>query len=258
MHLQEVFLSVLLPASVVLAQQPVSIWGQCGGIGWAGATTCAAGSVCVVSNPYYSQCLPGVATTSTTIITSITKTTTTIITTTLPPTGTTTKPPSTTITGGGTGPGTTLLPNYYWIRAVESPNFHSYLQTSPTDAPGIALLTSYLTAGQFQILSNGQFVETINAAGTELLYANVGQPANATVSILPVSFTTTPNTFGTFAFQGDAVTWSVPSISRPNTAAWYVCGDQQLFINLGNYDYLTPAGCADETIHYYNGATTVD
>jgi len=101
-------------------------------------------------------------------------------------------------------------------------------------------------------------VETINSAGTELLYANVAEPANATTSVLPVTFETTPNTFGTFAFQGDAVTWSVASIDRPNTAAWYVCENQQLFINLGAYDYLTPAGCSDETIHYYNGATTVD
>ncbi|KAA1476236.1 endo-1,4-B-xylanase A [Dentipellis sp. KUC8613] len=39
------------------AQSPV--WGQCGGIGWTGPTTCVAGTTCVVSNPYYSQCLPG-------------------------------------------------------------------------------------------------------------------------------------------------------------------------------------------------------
>lgn len=34
-----------------------SLYGQCGGKGWTGATTCAAGSTCVVSNAYYSQCL---------------------------------------------------------------------------------------------------------------------------------------------------------------------------------------------------------
>ncbi|KAI5782026.1 cellulose 1,4-beta-cellobiosidase precursor [Peziza echinospora] len=32
-------------------------WGQCGGIGWTGTGTCAAGSTCTVGNPYYSQCL---------------------------------------------------------------------------------------------------------------------------------------------------------------------------------------------------------
>ncbi|KAF9501450.1 hypothetical protein BDN71DRAFT_705917 [Pleurotus eryngii] len=41
----------------VAAQSPA--WGQCGGIGWSGATTCVCGYACTVSNPYYSQCLPG-------------------------------------------------------------------------------------------------------------------------------------------------------------------------------------------------------
>ncbi|KAH7040945.1 putative endoglucanase type F [Microdochium trichocladiopsis] len=45
-----------LPATV-LAQSPV--YGQCGGQGWTGPTTCVSGSTCVVSNQWYSQCLPG-------------------------------------------------------------------------------------------------------------------------------------------------------------------------------------------------------
>ena len=104
----------------------------------------------------------------------------------------------------------------------------------------------YTTAGQFNII-NGQLVELIDPTKGTLLYANVSPP-EASASTLPVSFETTQNTYGTFAFQGDAVTWSVPSISRPNTAAWYVCTGQQLFINLGAYDYGTPANCADETV----------
>lgn len=32
-------------------------YGQCGGIGWAGSTVCAAGYTCTYGNPYYSQCL---------------------------------------------------------------------------------------------------------------------------------------------------------------------------------------------------------
>jgi len=32
-------------------------YGQCGGVGWTGATTCVAGSTCTVSSAYYSQCL---------------------------------------------------------------------------------------------------------------------------------------------------------------------------------------------------------
>jgi len=69
-------LSVLLSATASLAQQVV--YGQCGGIGWTGDTTCVAGSTCVETNEYYSQCLPGTATTTatTTIATTTTGTTT--------------------------------------------------------------------------------------------------------------------------------------------------------------------------------------
>ncbi|CAL1696581.1 unnamed protein product [Somion occarium] len=41
------------------------VYQQCGGIGWTGSTTCVSGAVCTVLNDYYSQCLPGSATTST-------------------------------------------------------------------------------------------------------------------------------------------------------------------------------------------------
>ncbi|KAJ6615146.1 beta-1,4-endoxylanase [Mycena sp. CBHHK59/15] len=67
----------LLPFAIAQSQE----WGQCGGIGWTGPTvlsplpfsqvfallicarrqTCVAGTTCVESNPYYSQCLPGSA-----------------------------------------------------------------------------------------------------------------------------------------------------------------------------------------------------
>ncbi|KAI9688756.1 MAG: hypothetical protein M1822_001113 [Bathelium mastoideum] len=237
------------------AQQ--TVWGQCGGTGWSGSTTCAAGSTCVELSDYYFQCQPGTASTTAEISTTLS---TSAPGTTLTPTATTTGAASTTIPGGGSasgiGPGTTLQSGYYWIRSVESPNFHKYLQTDPEYTTGTAIMGDYTTAGQFNII-NGQLVELIDPTKGTLLYANVSPP-QASESTLPVSFETTQNTFGTFAFQGDAVTWSVASISRPNTAAWYVCGNQQLFINLGAYDYGTPAGCADETIHYYNGATAVD
>jgi endoglucanase len=58
----------------VQAQSPV--YGQCGGQGWSGSTTCASGSTCVFSNPYYSQCLPGSASSSSTVTTKPVTTTT--------------------------------------------------------------------------------------------------------------------------------------------------------------------------------------
>ncbi|KAK7447718.1 hypothetical protein VKT23_013974 [Stygiomarasmius scandens] len=51
------FCLLAILAEHINAQSPV--WGQCGGIGWSGPTTCASGSSCVASNAYYSQCIPG-------------------------------------------------------------------------------------------------------------------------------------------------------------------------------------------------------
>ncbi|KAM5537223.1 hypothetical protein V8D89_009156 [Ganoderma adspersum] len=50
-------LAAALPYALAQSQE----WGQCGGIGWSGATTCVSGTVCTVINAYYSQCLPGSA-----------------------------------------------------------------------------------------------------------------------------------------------------------------------------------------------------
>ncbi|KAG8828620.1 hypothetical protein FRB91_006523 [Serendipita sp. 411] len=44
------------------AQQ--SVWGQCGGINWTGATTCVSGATCTYQNDWYSQCLPTSSSTS--------------------------------------------------------------------------------------------------------------------------------------------------------------------------------------------------
>jgi len=35
-----------------------SMYGQCGGIGWTGATLCVSGATCEATNSYYSQCVP--------------------------------------------------------------------------------------------------------------------------------------------------------------------------------------------------------
>jgi endo-1,4-beta-xylanase len=55
MHTLSLVLAVLPVA--VFAQSP--LWGQCGGQGWTGPTTCASGAVCQASNQWYSQCVPG-------------------------------------------------------------------------------------------------------------------------------------------------------------------------------------------------------
>lgn len=159
--------------------------------------------------------------------------------------------PSPTTTGGGAIP--TLIDGWYFVRAVAEPNYHSYLQSKPTAAPGAdAYLDGPLAAGFYNIIDD-QLV--YHSEGGADLYLHVEQPEDLTQRKLRVWFEEEPNTWGAFTFQGDTVTWSVAEIQRPNTAAWLVCEEQQLFINTGAYGYETPAGCADQTIHSYGGST---
>lgn len=48
-------------SSTTTSSSPSSVqtmYGQCGGSGWSGATICAAGTTCDEQNQWYSQCLP--------------------------------------------------------------------------------------------------------------------------------------------------------------------------------------------------------
>jgi len=52
-------LALVSLAIAVQQASAVAVYGQCGGIGYSGSTVCDAGSTCVYSNDWYSQCLPG-------------------------------------------------------------------------------------------------------------------------------------------------------------------------------------------------------
>lgn len=158
--------------------------------------------------------------------------------------------PSTTLSGGtstgsaGVGPGTTLQSGYYWVRAVSSPNFHQYIQSNPLYTASKAVLGSYLTAGQFQIV-DGQLEQLLTTGN--YLYA-IAEQNTTTATKLGVSFSTTKNTFGTWKWNGDDLQWSTPGITRPNLSAMLVCENNDLYLNLGAYAYMTPAGCVDQTV----------
>ncbi|KAK3306213.1 uncharacterized protein B0T15DRAFT_534697 [Chaetomium strumarium] len=144
---------------------------------------------------------------------------------------------------------TTLQPGAYWIRAVVPPNYHKYLQTKPANVAGTAILDSHTTAGQFNV-EDGQLVNKVSSPPLYLWVEEPADKASPPPRTLATFFNTTRNPFGTFAWQGDTLTWSVPSIKRQNVAAWLVCANQALFINTGAYGYQTPAGCADQTVGF--------
>ncbi|KFA69883.1 hypothetical protein S40285_09265 [Stachybotrys chlorohalonatus IBT 40285] len=236
-------LSLLFLTSSVAAQS--GAWQQCGGVNWSGATTCISGYRCSRINDFYFQCIPGTET-ATTTRSSASATVTSSSRSVGSNTGTATA------TGSGTNPGPTLISGWYYVRGVAPPNYHSYLQAKPTGTASDAYLDAASGAGQFNIVS-GQLVYYTGAGGQ--LYMHVENPADRTQRTLETWFERTPNTHGTFIFQGDTVTWRTSDISRPNEAAWLVCEGQRLYINTGAYGYQTPAGCADQTIHSYGGST---
>ncbi|RDB25725.1 Endo-1,4-beta-xylanase C [Hypsizygus marmoreus] len=93
-----------LLALVPLTTAQSGAWGQCGGIGWTGPTTCVAGYTCTVGNPYYSQCLPnGTGTTPTS------------------PTGTTTSPASTGTSNAGLSAVALAAGKKYFGSATDNP-----------------------------------------------------------------------------------------------------------------------------------------
>ncbi|KAJ8693339.1 hypothetical protein PTI98_008343 [Pleurotus ostreatus] len=67
---------VLLSMSLA-AFAAVPLYGQCGGNGFTGETTCVAGATCSFQNEWYSQCVPGGAVTSSVPVTSISSSSTT-------------------------------------------------------------------------------------------------------------------------------------------------------------------------------------
>ncbi|KAM0323172.1 hypothetical protein ACHAQA_009022 [Verticillium albo-atrum] len=75
-------------------------WGQCGGQGYSGPTTCVSGYTCTFSNNWYSQCLPGAAGPPPAVTTTRTTAAPPLVTTTSTTTRTTTvaPPPATTTT----------------------------------------------------------------------------------------------------------------------------------------------------------------
>ncbi|RXW25592.1 hypothetical protein EST38_g213 [Candolleomyces aberdarensis] len=77
-------LSAVVVAALAVRVFAVPPYGQCGGSGHTGSTECDPGYVCTKVNDWYSQCLPGQATTA-------------------PPATTTTNPPPTTTTSSSAG-----------------------------------------------------------------------------------------------------------------------------------------------------------
>jgi len=150
-----------------LAQQ--SVYGQCGGIGWAGATTCVSGSFCSDLNAYYFQCLPGAASATSTTPVTVASTTPTSAKTTLT-TATVTGGASPTITAAGNPfAGKQIYANPYYSSEIHTEAIPSLTGTLATKATSVAEVGTFVWLDQAAkvptmdtYLTN---IEALNAAG---------------------------------------------------------------------------------------------
>ncbi|KAL8334183.1 hypothetical protein RB593_003724 [Gaeumannomyces tritici] len=56
--------NIIASGLAVTVKAQIPVWGQCGGNGWTGGTSCVAGAHCASQNPWYYQCLTSTAPTA--------------------------------------------------------------------------------------------------------------------------------------------------------------------------------------------------
>ncbi|TGO17212.1 hypothetical protein BTUL_0019g00010 [Botrytis tulipae] len=143
MGFKNVLLAAAAVAPAVYAQG--ADYAQCGGQGWTGATTCGSGFTCVVSNPYYSQCLPGAAATTTATSAPTATTPTTIITSTTKATTTTSGSSATTTAAVAGNPfvGKALYANPYYASEISASAIPSLTGAMATKAAAVAKVPTF-------------------------------------------------------------------------------------------------------------------
>jgi hypothetical protein len=136
-------------------------------------------------------------------------------------------------------------------RTHEVPREMLYLVGCPLSILTHTLSTSHpgspSTASQLNIVS-GQLVQYLTSGSS--LYAQVATAA-ANTTRLKVFWSTSAATNVTWSFNGDGVNGVVAGATQQNTGAFLACNDvsadvPNVYLNMGAYDYMTPAGCADE------------
>ncbi|GCB21172.1 probable 1,4-beta-D-glucan cellobiohydrolase C [Aspergillus awamori] len=146
MHYTSSLALAFLPFGIQ-AQQ--TLWGQCGGQGYSGATSCVAGATCATVNEYYAQCTPAAGTSSATTLKTTTSSTTAAVTTTTTtqsPTGSA-SPTTTASASGNPFSGYQLYVNPYYSSEVASlaiPSLTGSLSSLQAAATAAAKVPSFV------------------------------------------------------------------------------------------------------------------
>ncbi|KAI0743572.1 hypothetical protein C8Q80DRAFT_1107408 [Daedaleopsis nitida] len=219
--------SFFILAARVSAQSPA--WGQCGGVGWSGSTTCATGSVCTKLNDYYWQCVPGAVTSA----------------------PGTTVPPSTPTVTVPQGPSTTssaATPTGSQIRAVEAPVFHFYLQNKGMSLRFLAaalggkpVLGPEASSGYFTI---GPSISLNNADGSKV-FLNLNSTATTSYKPLTLDAVALTTTWG---LEGDTIINTAPRQLNFLACSTSDATVYDVFLQTGN-DSPTDASCSMATLH---------
>ncbi|KAJ5109574.1 hypothetical protein N7532_002219 [Penicillium argentinense] len=172
-------LAIFLLAS--LASAAVAPYGQCGGRGYSGDTSCQSGWVCQYQNSYYSQCVAGSGTTSTTTTATTTSssTTTSKTSTTL---ATTTKTTTTSVATSTVFPGTSGLNFTIDGKAGYFAGSNSYWIGFLTNNDDVDLVLDHMNESGLRILRVWGFndVNTVPSSGT--VYYQLLQNGVATIN----------------------------------------------------------------------------
>ncbi|KAJ5481176.1 mannan endo-1-4-beta-mannosidase F [Penicillium diatomitis] len=173
--------AIVLLAGLAAAQ--VAEYGQCGGKGWTGATTCQSPYTCQYQNDWYSQCLPGTGSGSTT-----TTTTTQLTTTTTSVKSTTTAPPKTTTTTSGPVSTSTVFPHTNGLNFTidgETSYFagtNSYWIGFLTNNADVDLVMQHLSSSGLRILRVWGFNDVNNLPGTGTVWFQHLTSSGATIN----------------------------------------------------------------------------
>ncbi|KAL2684491.1 hypothetical protein Neosp_005569 [[Neocosmospora] mangrovei] len=131
-------------------------WAQCGGFSWNGATCCQSGSYCSKINDYYSQCIPGEATSKSSTLPASTTTTQPTSTSTAGTSSTTKPPPAgsgTATYSGNPYSGVNLWANSYYRSEVTNLAIPKLSGAMATAAAKVADVPSYQWMDSFDHIS---------------------------------------------------------------------------------------------------------
>ncbi|KAG9090535.1 hypothetical protein FS749_000469 [Ceratobasidium sp. UAMH 11750] len=200
-------LSVTATILAAVASDAAAMWNQCGGIGWQGSTKCEDGSICMLINPYYSQCVPdpGAPTTTPTPTT---------------PTPTTVTPTTPINTCGPSVVAGALLPRASGppIHALDGWAKDTWLQKSKTSSN--AILGPASSKGWYLPSST---IRLIYGICPQFLYLNV---LNASTSYKPMSFDIAAKT-SNWNYGGDG------TLTINGTNTFITCSDGALYFQTG-------------------------